>query len=87
MSNADGYKPNDNPNNFWFFKDEATAWSLVYKGYTIPDEIVEYLKKLAELFPARIENGEPCEKECDLLNRWLLLKIKALRYIIMRLQR
>jgi hypothetical protein len=82
-----GFKSDDDLNIHWQFKDQQTAWNLVYSGFHIPDGVVEYLANLAERCPTRIENGKPCKSDCDKLSRWPILKATQLRFMIIRLER
>jgi len=82
------YRSEDESDKFWRFRHENTAWASIYAGFSLPDAVVEFLKNLAERCPSRIRKGRPCMDDCDLaLSRWPILKAKAVRYQIMRLER
>ena len=82
------FQTEDDPTEFWRRTDayEDAGWSAFYPA-RVPDEVYKFLDTLPELCPTRIRNGEPCESDCDNLNRKPILKGKYMRFQIARLTR
>lgn len=69
---------------------EKVAWSSEFPGFTIPENVVSFIKELAKQCPQRQlhEGQQPCSSECDrILSRQPMLKTDAVRYNFVRMSR
>jgi len=81
-----GYETGDDPMVYTHYP-YAPAWARLFPGFSIPDEVVAYLKGLALHCPVRRQNGVPCKMDCDALSRYPILKSGQVRYQVVRLTR
>lgn len=83
-----GFSTDDEIDKYWYFSDAEKAWATLIPGFGIPDNIVNFLRKLSEKCPKFIKNKKSCKAECaKILDRWPILKVGTARYQLVRMKK
>lgn len=84
-----GYSTEDEPEKSHHYPGgQGVAWSTIYRGYTVPDAVVNFANTLDEECPNRRKNGAACKPECSAqLRRSPIFKTGTMTFNMARFQK
>jgi hypothetical protein len=86
MTADHGFTATKNPTSSWYFPKDQGIRGL-YSDWIFPNDILDFLKELAEHCPKFELNGKSCRNDCSNLNRWPILKTGRIAYQALGLRR
>lgn len=86
MQNTHGYQCLDDLDEYWTVTEDQ-GLRAICPSFVYPNDIRPHVSALLNECPTFTHNGEPCDDDCENLNRWPILKASFINYNLLRFER